>query len=185
MVNAILGELMKSIETQLSRYKSVHFNKKNIQTHFVGIPLIVLSVTLLLNLISFELVVDSSTISFSLAMVIFAFVACYYFALHRLLALGMLGYIVFNLMVAQQLQANYETFGLAIFLFMLGWIIQFIGHYYEKAKPAFVDDLSQFLIGPLFLMAEIYFYLGWLSALEKAITPLAIKQRRVLEAEKN
>ena len=33
-----------------------------------------------------------------------------------------------------------------------------IGHGYEKAKPAFMDDLNQLLIGPFFLMAELFLY---------------------------
>ncbi len=35
---------MKSIEEQLARYKSVHLNKKNLHTHFVGVPLIVFGI---------------------------------------------------------------------------------------------------------------------------------------------
>ncbi len=44
-------------------------------------------------------------------------------------------------------------------LFVLGWAIQFLGHYYEGKKPAFVDDLVGLLVGPLFLTAEAAFYL--------------------------
>jgi uncharacterized membrane protein YGL010W len=28
--------------------------------------------------------------------------------------------------------------------FVVGWVIQFVGHYYEGKKPAFVDDLLGF-----------------------------------------
>lgn len=45
-------------------------------------------------------------------------------------------------------------------LFVVGWIIQFVGHYYEGRKPAFVDDLVGLLIGPLFLVAETAFAMG-------------------------
>jgi len=180
---------MKSIEEQLARYKSVHLNRKNIQTHFVGIPLIVFAVTLMLSTISFELVLGDLlstplTLRFTLAMIIFAGVMLYYLVLHRLLALGMLVYILANLLAAQLFSATEGILYIAIGLFIAGWIIQFLGHYYEKAKPAFVDDLSQFLIGPLFLMAEVYFMLGLESALEARITPIAIDKRRVLEAKK-
>ena len=58
---------------------------------------------------------------------------------------------------------------------------KFIGHHYEKAKPAFVDDLSQFLIGPLFLMAEVYFMLGLESVLKARVTSLALEKRKALE----
>jgi uncharacterized membrane protein YGL010W len=45
--------------------------------------------------------------------------------------------------------------------FILGWALQFIGHFYEGRKPAFVDDLVGLLVGPMFVMAEALFALGW------------------------
>lgn len=180
---------MKSIEEQLARYKSVHLNQKNINTHFIGVPLIVFAVTLMLGTLSFELAMDdlmgiALTLHFTLAMVLFVGVALYYLVLHRLLALGMLVYILANLFAAQLLSDTEGLLYIAIGLFVVGWVIQFLGHYYEKAKPAFVDDLSQFLIGPLFLMAEVYFMLGFQSELKARITPIAIEKRRALEAIK-
>ena len=177
---------MKSIEEQLARYKSVHLNQTNINTHFIGVPLIVFAVTLMLSTIAFEIMIDDilSTpflLNFTLAMVLFAVIAIYYIALHRLLALGMLAYILANLFVAQLFSDTEGVMYIAVGIFIIGWIIQFIGHYYEKAKPAFVDDLSQFLIGPLFLMAEVYFMLGLESVLKARVTSLALEKRKALE----
>ena len=45
-------------------------------------------------------------------------------------------------------------------LFAVGWVIQFVGHYYEGRKPAFVDDIMGLLVGPLFVVAEWGFALG-------------------------
>ena len=42
---------------------------------------------------------------------------------------------------------------------MVGWAVQFLGHYYEGKKPAFVDDIVGLLVGPLFLAAEAAFFL--------------------------
>ena len=44
---------------------------------------------------------------------------------------------------------------------MVGWVFQFVGHYFEGKKPAFVDDLIGLLVGPLFLVAEVAFHLQW------------------------
>jgi len=173
---------MKNIVEQLARYKSVHLNKKNIQTHFVGIPLIILGLTMLMNSIAIELQSDSFSMRISLAMVLYVLVACYYVLLHRSLAFGMIVFIIINLLLAAIFASTDHIFSIGIGLFLLGWLIQFIGHYFEKAKPAFVDDLSQFAIGPLFLMAETYFSLGLLKELENEITPLAIEKRRQLTA---
>lgn len=179
---------MKSIEEQLARYKSVHLNAKNIKTHFIGVPLIVLAVTLLLNSVKFifineEVLSKPDTIYISLAMIVFIFVAIYYLMLHRSLAIGMLAYLIVNLVVAHFLTATDGILYIALALFVVGWVFQFIGHYYEKAKPAFVDDLSQFLIGPLFLMAEVYFSLGLAPKLKLDITTLAINKRRELDTK--
>ena len=47
-----------------------------------------------------------------------------------------------------------------ISMFVVGWIIQFVGHYYEGKKPAFADDLVGLLIGPMFVSAEALFAIG-------------------------
>ena len=54
---------------------------------------------------------------------------------------------------------------LGLGLFILGWIIQFIGHYFEGKKPAFIDDIMGLAIGPLFVVAELAFLLGLRRAL--------------------
>jgi uncharacterized membrane protein YGL010W len=48
--------------------------------------------------------------------------------------------------------------GWGIGLFVVGWAFQFVGHYFEGKKPAFVDDLVGLLVGPLFLVAEAAFH---------------------------
>jgi len=175
---------MKSIEEQLSQYKSVHFNKNNIKTHFIGIPLIVFALTVFLSLYSFDVNLFNITLTLTPAIIFFSGVLIYYFILRWRLALGTVVYIIPNVYFASLMVPMANSYLLAIVIFVVGWIIQFIGHYFEKAKPAFIDDLSQFLIGPLFLIAEVYFLLGLENKLNEEITPLAIKRRKELEAAK-
>ncbi len=43
--------------------------------------------------------------------------------------------------------------------FVLGWIIQFVGHYkYEKKSPAFFTNLTHVLVGPLWIFAKLIRY---------------------------
>ncbi len=172
---------MKTVEQQLSNYKSVHFNKSNIKTHFIGIPLIVWAITVLLSLTSFTIPVAGFSLSLTPAVVLFTIVLIYYFSLHAKLAFGMLLYIVVNIYLASLVSTMDYALWLAIATFIAGWIIQFIGHIYERAKPAFFDDIMGLVIGPLFLMAEIYFALGCEKKLNNDITPMAVEKRRVLE----
>ena len=54
-------------------------------------------------------------------------------------------------------------------LFIVGWVIQFVGHYWEGRKPAFMDDIVGLLIGPLFVLAEMGFVLGLRKEVQHAI----------------
>lgn len=176
---------MQTAAEQLSTYKSVHFNRKNVATHFVGVPSIMWSLCLLLSLVSWPINLGSETnISINLAQIIFAGVVVYYFMLHWKLAIAMLLFIIPMVYTTNIVAQNPNALWIALAVFFIGWVIQFIGHYFEKAKPAFVDDLNQLLIGPFFLMAEIYFMIGFEKKLHDQIVDIAIEKRRALEKKR-
>jgi uncharacterized membrane protein YGL010W len=182
---------MKSAIEQLSSYKSVHLNRKNIRTHFIGIPMIIWSIALLMANVSFD--IESSYISdflgikaltLTLAGVFSIIVLIYYLLLSfplAILSTLLFGPLIWS--VHEVIKIDHHII-IAISVFVLGWIIQFIGHYYEKAKPAFMDDINQLLIGPLFVIAEIYFLLGRGKVLDKNITEKAVEKRRIFERKK-
>jgi uncharacterized membrane protein YGL010W len=44
----------------------------------------------------------------------------------------------------------------ALSLFLVGWIFQFIGHgRYEKRSPAFLDNLTHLLVGPMWVLNHL------------------------------
>jgi hypothetical protein len=45
--------------------------------------------------------------------------------------------------------------GWGLGFFIVGWLVQFVGHYYEGRKPAFADDLVGLLVGPMFVVMEM------------------------------
>jgi uncharacterized membrane protein YGL010W len=53
--------------------------------------------------------------------------------------------------------------------FAVGWAFQFVGHFWEGRKPAFVDDLMGLIIGPLFVVVELLFMAGALRELQQRI----------------
>ncbi len=175
---------MKSAEDQLSTYKSVHLSKKNIATHFIGVPAIIWSLTLLLSLIAWPVTIADTQFAVTPAMIFFIGVFLYYLKLHWRLSIGLFLFIVPVVYSATWVAQTPHALWIAIGVFVVAWVVQFIGHHYEKAKPAFVDDLNQLLIGPFFLMAEVYFSLGLLKSLENKITPMAVEKRRAHEAAK-
>lgn len=172
---------MKSLETLLSIYKSSHLNKKNIITHFVGIPLILWSAALFFATFSFSVAGFDTNVMQVVAVLIFA----YYLVLDIKLgaiAIALIAPIWYH---ANGYAAAESAYLMAGIVFFIGWVFQFIGHHYEKAKPAFFDDIKQLLIGPLFLVAEICFYFKLFAGLEKYVTDEALELRRAMvQAEK-
>jgi len=58
---------------------------------------------------------------------------------------------------AMGMAIGWTVFALA---FVGGWAFQLVGHVFEGKRPALVDNLFQALIGPMFLMAEVFVWLG-------------------------
>lgn len=175
---------MKSIIDQLSTYKSVHLNKKNVRTHFFGVPLIVMSVMVLVNMLTITWRSESNEITLPLMPIIALFVVLYYLVLD--IKIGLIATLLFAPVywAATQVSVLPHAGWMALGIFVIGWIIQFVGHAYEKAKPAFVDDLNQLLIGPLFLVSEVVFALGINKEMEREVTDIARDKRRAFEKAK-
>ncbi|MES2530472.1 MAG: Mpo1-like protein [Pseudomonadota bacterium] len=167
---------MKTLEDELAQYAAYHRDSRNIATHFVGIPLIVLAVTVLLSRPSH----DIAGIPLSPALIA-ALAACAYY-LRLDLRLGMLMTLLMGLSVWFGAWAARQPTGawLAIGIggFVVGWVFQFIGHAWEGRKPAFVDDLIGLIIGPLFVVAEALFTLGFMAALRERVEQRAGHVRR-------
>jgi uncharacterized membrane protein YGL010W len=162
----------------MAQYAAYHRDRRNIVTHFVGIPLIVFGVSILLA--------RPSTVvaGFTLAPVSLLWLATtlWYFSKgNAQLALAVS--VVNGLLMLLALPlgglptAVWLTWGLGAFV--LGWFIQFVGHYYEGKKPAFVDDLRGLLVGPMFVTAEALFAIGWgkplLAAIEARVGPTHVR----------
>jgi uncharacterized membrane protein YGL010W len=149
---------MKTLTDQLSNYATYHRDRRNIATHFVGIPMIVLGVLTLLGRPA--LVVAGLPIT--PALVAFVGGVGFYLALDVRFGLLMAAIMAAALACAMRFAAMATVPWLAIGagLFVIGWVIQFVGHIFEGKKPAFVDDLVGLLVGPLFVVAEVVFALG-------------------------
>ncbi|KRP62643.1 DUF962 domain-containing protein [Pseudomonas orientalis] len=158
---------MKSLVDHLSQYAAYHRDPRNIASHFIGIPLIVVAVAVLLSRPEWTV----AALWISPAVVLALFSAWFYLRLE--LALGGLMTLLMGLSVwaGHVLAAQSTTVWLSsgIGMFVVGWVIQFVGHYYEGRKPAFVDDLSGLIVGPLFVVAELAFLLGMRQALKQQI----------------
>lgn len=174
---------MRTLEDQLAQYAAHHRDPRNIATHFVGVPMIFVAVTILLSRPVWPLGLGPGW-ALSPALLVAAWVGLYYLWLDRplgaLMALLLAAALALGAHLARQDTATWLGWGLG--LFALGWVIQFIGHAWEGRKPAFVDDLIGLFIGPLFVVAEALFLLGLRRPLQQAVTGRAGPVRRRVAA---
>ena len=143
----------------LAQYALYHRDRRNIVTHFVGVPMIVFAVGVLLARTG----VSIGGLSLSLAWLAYALAAAWYltrgeFALGVAVSAGVGLLMVLAHPVAAGGTALWLAWGVGFFV--VGWIIQFIGHYYEGRKPAFADDLVGLLVGPMFVTLELLAHAG-------------------------
>ena len=166
---------MKSLEDQMAVYAAYHRDVRNQATHFVGVPLIMLSLFIPLAWLKLEL----GGVTFSAAMLLAAAVLLYYFLLDVPLALAMLAVTAALLWLGERIAAQGAVAGWAWFaaLFVGGWVLQLAGHLFEGRKPALADNPFQVLIAPIFLCAEIFFALGYKPALHAAVQERARRMR--------
>jgi uncharacterized membrane protein YGL010W len=150
---------LKTVQENLTQYAAYHRDRRNIATHFAGVPMSVFAIVLALATAAFPL----GTVTLTAATVVSIGMVAYYLFLDRVLGVAMA--IVMFLMCAGASEVSARlstgaTLGLAAAVFVAGWALQFLGHKYEGMKPAFFDDVRQLLIGPLFVCAEAFFLLG-------------------------
>ncbi|MBJ9985086.1 DUF962 domain-containing protein [Acinetobacter sp. S40] len=168
---------MSKLEQLLSQYAAYHLDQKNVMTHFIGIPLIVFALFCLAARVEFSVGQFHLHLVITLLwiMVVYYLRLDYIFGLMMLFILGACTYLALEI---AQLDI-WLWLSISIGSFIIGWIFQFIGHFFEKKKPAFVDDIVGLAIGPLFVLAEFVFLLGFRKSLKDKV----LEQAHVLRKE--
>ena len=158
---------MKTLLDQLSNYADYHRSERNITTHLVGVPMIVLALMVLLSRPTWVV----NELALSPAVFIVVVLLLYYLRLHIAMGLIMSALLVSGLFLSAWVATLDDAIWLASGVggFLLGWVIQFVGHYFEGRKPAFFDDVMGLAIGPLFVVAEVLFKLGLFSELAQEV----------------
>jgi uncharacterized membrane protein YGL010W len=139
---------------RLASYAEYHRDKRNIATHFVGIPMILVGTQAALAKIGIG-PLNAAVGATGLA-------TRYYRKLDPTYgnAMGVVLGATCALGTAVAALPLPLWAGTTAGLFVGGWALQFLGHYFEGRKPAFLDDLRGLLDGPLFLIAEAAFAVG-------------------------
>ena len=153
------------------QYAHYHRDRRNIATHLVGIPLIFLSIGVLLLSPAWSVAGQTLTLAWTM----WALTSLWYLSRGDVL-LGAATSLVNGVLIAaaHEVPPLAQALGLAVWqaglgLFLIGWVLQFIGHYFEGRKPAFVDDVVGLLVGPMFVVGEVLMSAGLLQRMRMDI----------------
>lgn len=140
---------MRSLEQWLDAYGESHQNSTNQKIHTFAVPGIFFSIVALIwSLPSLPLPVLSLNWVWVAALPVWWF----YYRLSLSVFLMMLGYTLASIALAWSVELlGLPLAEMAVGLFIVLWIFQFVGHKIEGGKPSFFEDLKFLLIGPVWV----------------------------------
>jgi len=137
----------RRIDQLLDRYGESHLNPRNELIHFVAIPLIMVSLVGMM----FALHPYAAYAFVAASMFYYARLSLVFFFTMLVWSLAMFG-VIFVL--------GSKVFPVSATVFILAWVLQFIGHRIEGKKPSFFEDIQYLWVGPLFVVSKLFLKLG-------------------------
>ena len=134
---------MPTIDSWFDRYGESHRHPLNKALHWICVPAITWSVIAL-----------AWWLSPYAALALCVGALAFYAWLSRTIAAGMAVVVALALASLPQVTANLAVVAIAVFV--VAWIGQFVGHAVEGRKPSFADDVKFLLIGPAWLLGAAY-----------------------------
>jgi uncharacterized membrane protein YGL010W len=137
----------RRVDALFDRYGESHRHPRNKAIHWACVPLITWSLLALLW-----------AWSPAAAYVLIGVAMAFYLTLSFAIAIGMLA--VSAVMIYPLTQLGEATVPVALAVFVIAWIGQFVGHRIEGKKPSFFDDIRYLLVGPAWLLGMLYRRVG-------------------------
>ena len=149
---------MRTANEWLNEYGESHHNPTNEALHWICVPVILWCVLGLLWSTPFPESVRSAIPAANWATVVTLAAVIYYALLSLRLALGVLPLLLLMLWSISGLSRNTiaPLWLICVALFVLAWIGQFVGHAIEGKRPSFFKDVQFLMIGPLWLLSNLY-----------------------------
>ncbi len=142
--------MSQSITSLLDEYASSHQNKTNKLIHYICVPAIYWAITAMLWVVKIPYVEN-------LAVVTTALISLYYISKDLKIAVQMIVFSVLCLLLCHFMENQLlPLLIIAIVTFVIAWVFQFIGHHIEGKKPSFFKDLQFLLIGPAWIIKQVF-----------------------------
>ncbi|MEC4005022.1 Mpo1-like protein [Flavobacterium sp. SUN052] len=151
---------MRTLNQWFDEYAVSHQNPKNKAIHYVCVPAIFFSIVGLLMSLPTEFIANSLKLNQPIienwAVVVLIFVLIFYIRLSVAMAFKIAVFaalcLILNFYIAQIL----PLWVVSIAIFVVAWIGQFYGHNIEGKKPSFLKDLQFLMIGPAWVLDNLF-----------------------------
>ena len=145
---------MRNVNALLNEYSESHQNRINKKIHWVCVPAIMFSLLGILWSLPFPVKI-SPLINWATVLITLSII--YYFFLSWKLSIGMFFSSLFMILILQWMDGfTVPLWQFAVAIFIMAWVGQFVGHHIEGKRPSFLKDIQFLLIGPVWLLVDIY-----------------------------
>ena len=148
----------KTADQWFQEYGKSHQHSVNKGIHWVCVPLIAACVIAFCWAIPTPVWMQQVPL-LNWATILIALALLFYIRLSIPLAFGMFlfaGTVIAGIVTYEHSASTLPLWQLALLVFILAWVGQFIGHTIEGKKPSFFQDIQFLLIGPIWLLGFIY-----------------------------
>lgn len=151
---------MKTLDQWFEEYAVSHQNPKNKAIHYICVPAIFFSIVGLLMSIPSgflnNLLHLNQPIIENWATVVLIFVLFFYIRLSVSMAIKIAVFSVLCLVINFYIGQFVPLWAFSIAVFAVAWVGQFYGHNIEGKKPSFLKDIQFLLIGPAWVVENLF-----------------------------
>ena len=151
---------MKTLDQWFEEYAVSHQNPKNKAIHYICVPAIFFSIVGLLmsipNAFLSSLLHLNQPIIENWAVVVLIFVLLFYIRLSVSMAIKIAVFSALCLIINFYIGQFFPLWAFSIGVFIVAWIGQFYGHNIEGKKPSFLKDIQFLLIGPAWVVQNLF-----------------------------
>jgi uncharacterized membrane protein YGL010W len=151
---------MKTLDQWFEEYAISHQNPKNKMIHYICVPSIYFSIVGLLMSIPSELIGNALKLNIPIienwAFVVLLFVLIFYIRLSYTMAIKIAIFSAICLVLNYYIGQILPLWLFSIGVFVIAWIGQFYGHSIEGKKPSFIKDLQFLMIGPAWVVENLF-----------------------------
>lgn len=151
---------MRTLDQWFAEYAVSHQNPKNKTIHYICVPAIYFSIVGLLMSIPSGFIANTLKLNAPIienwAFIVLIFVLIFYIRLSIAMAAKIAVLSAICLVVNYYISTFFPLWIFSIGVFIIAWIGQFYGHNIEGKKPSFLKDLQFLLIGPAWVVENLF-----------------------------